>query len=120
MEHTEMRYAEYKALKEEARAAADAKDWKRFDELDKRIDDARVIPEVGCPGSVHYYTDWCSGHVEKILSPRRILFVETGIYSGAKIFTKRKGGVWVEEGDQIRDGVRLVLGYVHDYRCEEI
>ena len=117
---TEISYAAYKALKEEARAASNAKDWKRFDELDKQLDNARVIPEVGCPGTVKYYTDFCSGHVAEMLGPTRLRFVLTGIYSGEYIFSKRKNGAWIKKGDPIHGGLLLILGWSHDYRCEEI
>ena len=111
-------YETYKSLKEEREEAIATEDWARYRMLDEAIDTCKVIPDVGVPGTVHYYTD--SGHVEEIITPKKIVFKETGIYHSTYTFTLRKNGRWVEEGQRISDGLRLTLGWAHDYRCMEI
>lgn len=113
-------YEAYKAMKDEREQAIARKDWDRYHELDEAIDRVKVIPAVGVPGTVHYYTDSCSGHVERMIGPKKLVFKETGIYHSTYTFTLRKNGMWVKEGHPVRDGVRLYLGWAHDYRCQEI
>ena len=113
-------YETYAGIKKERQEALEAHDWDRYHMLDDAMENCKVIPAVGVPGTVHYYTDSCSGHVERMISPRELVFKETGIYSGTYTFTLRKGGRWVEKGQAVRGGVRLTLGWAHDYYCQEI
>ena len=113
-------YEAYKAMKDEREKAIATKDWDRYRELDDTIDRVKVIPAVGVPGTVHYYTDSCSGHVERMITPKKIVFKETGIYNSTYTFTLRKNGRWVEQGEKSRDGLVLTLGWAHDYYCQEI
>lgn len=115
-----IRYYDLTKLEDARRDALDKQDWNTYHRLDDQIESAGIIPEQGIPGTVKYYTDYCSGYVKKLISPTRLLFEETGIYSGETIFTLRKSGHWVKQGQRISDGVRLILGWKHDYRCEEI
>jgi len=113
-------YETYAALKAEREEAIASKDWDRYQMLDEAIDACKVIPAVGVPGTVHYYTDSCSGHVERMITPKKLVFKETGIYHSTYTFTLRRNGRWVEQGEKSRDGLILTLGWAHDYRCEEI
>ena len=113
-------YNTYAELLRERKEAEKAGDWGRYRMLDKAIFECSVIPEVGVPGTVHYYTDSCSGYVKQLLTPKKLVFQETGIYSGTYTFSLRKNGRWVAVGENPRDGLILTLGWAHDYRCEEI
>jgi len=113
-------YETYTSLKEEREEAVATKDWARYHMLDEALETCKVIPDVGVPGTVHYYTDSCSGHVEHIITPKKIVFQETGIYHSTYTFTLRRNGRWVKEGEKSRDGLILSLGRAHDYRCLEI
>lgn len=76
----------------------------------------QVIPDVGMPCTVRWYSDSSGAHVEKILSPKTIQVKCDGLYSCTKIFTYRRSGHWVEKGPSSRDwSTRLSLGYRHDY-----
>lgn len=76
----------------------------------------QVIPEVGMPCTVKWYSDSSGAHIEKILSPKCIQVKCDGIYSCTKIFTLRKNGRWIEKGTTTRDwGTLCFLGYRHDY-----
>lgn len=113
-------YDTYASIKAEREQAMEASDWDRFHMLDEALDTCKVIPEVGVPGTVHYYTDSCSGHVERMITPKKLVFKETGIYHSTYTFTLRRNGRWVEQGEKTSDGLILTLGWAHDYRCEEI
>ncbi|MBR3467406.1 MAG: hypothetical protein IKH15_09330 [Bacteroidales bacterium] len=92
--------------------------WATRDKLETKRDMMRkqVIPEVGMPCTVHWYSDSSGAHVEKVISPKKIQVKCDGLYSCTKIFTYRKNGRWVEAGSTIRDWSTLLsLGYRHDY-----
>ena len=114
-----MTYKEYRNLEFLLKEAKRKGALKMACRLQEQIDNADILPEVGVPCSVHYYTDWCSGHISEVISPTKIRFVETGIYSGEAIYTKRKCGAWVKMGQKPGDGCRLHLGYITDYRCDD-
>ena len=92
--------------------------WDTRDRLETKRDMMRkqVIPEVGMPCTVRWYSDSSGAHVEKVISPKKIQVKCDGIYSCTKIFTYRKNGRWVEAGSTTRDwSTLLFLGYRHDY-----
>lgn len=92
--------------------------WDERHQLEEKRDIMRkqVIPEVGMPCTVHWYSDRSGAHVEKILSPKRIQVKCDSLYSCTKIFTFRRNGHWVEEGSTSRDWSTLLsLGYRSDY-----
>lgn len=76
----------------------------------------QVIPEVGMPCTVHYYSDSSGAYVKKVISPKHILVKEDGIYHGEKEYTLRSNGDWVQKGSPTRDWATLChLGYKSDY-----
>lgn len=115
-------YWEYLEAKSRLEALRKSGTWSKIQEAEDRLDamERDLIPEKNMPGTVHYYTDCSSGYVGIVLSPTRVVFVQDGLYSSCDIFTKRKNGRWIKEGEKASDGLCLTLGYKHDYRCEEI
>ena len=100
-------------------------DWPRYhalwDErykLEEQIDKMRpqLIPEVGMPCTVYWFSDSSGAHIEKIISPKCVQVKCDGLYHCTKTFTHRKTGRWVEKHTTSRDpGTTLALGYRHDY-----
>ena len=115
-------YWEYLEAKQRLEELRKNGTWAKIQEAEARLNamERDLIPEKGMPGTVHYYTDCSSGYVGIVLSPTRIVFVQNGLFQSCDIFTKRKNGRWVKEGQKAKDGLILSLGYKHDYRCEEI
>lgn len=94
---------------------------KEESEIEERKRELRkhLIPEVGMPCTIIYYSDRCSGYVAEVTSPREIVVQEDGIYSGRKSYTFRKNGCWVSKGDTTKDwGTMCNLGYKHNYYDE--
>lgn len=92
--------------------------WRERWELDKKFDymRRRVIPEVGIPCTVHYYSDSSAGYIKEVPSPKTIVVQQDGVYHGIKVFTYRSNGHWVEKGTTSRDwGTLCGLGYQHNY-----
>lgn len=92
--------------------------WDERHKLEEKEEKMRpqLIPEVGMPCTVRWYSDSSGAHVEKILSPKCIQVKCDGLYSCTKIFSFRRNGHWVEKGTTSRDwGTLLILGYRHDY-----
>lgn len=76
----------------------------------------RLIPEIGMPCTVIYYSDRSAGTIIEIPSPKTIVAQQDGLYSGRKVFTFRRNGHWVEKGTTSRDwGTLCALGYRSDY-----
>lgn len=90
-----------------------------------------LVPEVGLGCTVCYYSDRRAATVTKIISPCKIevTFNQTeciDYYAGdykilpklegnAKVFTKRRNGRWVADGQAYKDGVLLMLHYQSHY-----
>lgn len=91
-------------------------------DLRRKVTEMRphLIPEVGVPCTVHFYSDRSSGYVLKVISPKKILVKMDGIYTGTKIFTYRRNGHWVQFGTTSRDwGTLCTLGYRSNYYDRE-
>lgn len=96
---------------------------------DRRENEAikSLIPRVGLPCTVYFYTDRHAATVTRILGPNKVAVQDNivecidyyaGIYKifpevepGEQIFTKRKNGKWIMQGHPTKDGVRLLLHY---------
>lgn len=90
-----------------------------------------LVPEVGLGCTVCYYSDRRAATVTKIISPCKIEVTcnQTrciDYYDGKyeilpelegkeKVFTKRRNGYWVMEGQPYKDGVLLMLHYQSHY-----
>lgn len=105
--------------------------WK--DEHDARWMQAvhNIVPEVGLGCTIIYWSDKRAATVTRIVSPTKIEVTHNQVkcidyYAGeykvlpeleerTAMFTKRKNGKWVMEGQKSKDGVRLMLHYQHHY-----
>lgn len=114
---------EINALREKSR------NWER--EHNKRVSEAikNLIPEVGTKCTSIYYSDRRAGTVTKVLSPCKVevthnkvkcldwfankyeISPELDENMSKEIFTKRRNGLWIEEGQPSKDGVRLALHF---------
>lgn len=90
-----------------------------------------LVPEVGLGCTVCYYSDMRAATITKVISPCKIeaTFNQTeciDYYAGdyrilpelegdAKVFTKRRNGRWVADGQACKDGVLLMLHYQRHY-----
>lgn len=106
-------------------------DW--IEAQDRRENEAikALIPRVGLPCTVYYYTDRHAATITKILSPSKVVVQDNLVecedfYSGKyiilpelepgeQVFTKRRNGMWILEGHPTKDGVRLLLHYQSHY-----
>ena len=103
------------------------------DEMEKEREQAikNLVPEVGLKCTIVYYSDYRAATVTQVLTGRKIAvrFNATNcvdyfagnydilpeLEGGEKIFTKRRNGKWIAEGQECRDGVRLALHYQRHY-----
>lgn len=95
--------------------------WEERHDLEDQLESMQrqLIPEVGMPCTVRWYSDSSGAHIEKVLSPKTVQVKCDGLYSCTKVFTYRRNGHWVEKGTTSRDwGTLLSLGYRHDYYDE--
>ena len=90
-----------------------------------------LIPYVGLPCTVHYYTDRHAATVTRIISPNKVAVQDNVVkcieyYSGnyeilpelqpgEQVFTKRSNGKWILEGQSSKDGLQLLLHYQSHY-----
>lgn len=99
------------------------------DDKDRRENEAMkaLVPRVGLPCTVYFYTDRHAATVTQIINPKKVavrdnqvecLDYYAGRYKilpelegGEYIFTKRSNGKWIMEGQHSKDGVRLLLHY---------
>ena len=108
-------------------------DWAH--EHNKRVQEARknLIPEVGTKCTIIYYSDRRAATVTKVISNTKIEVMHNKVkcldYYGGKyeispdlepgfgvdVFTKRRNGLWVEEGQKSKDGVLLSLTHQSHY-----
>lgn len=104
------------------------------EEYEQKLNDAikAIVPEVGMPCTVCYWSDYRAATIVRVETPNRVVvrFNETkcldyydGRYEilpefdclGEETFTKRRNGRWVQVGHQYRDGVLLALHYQRHY-----
>lgn len=106
-------------------------DWREQKDKEKNEAIKNLVPEIGLGCTICYYSDKRAATVTKIVSPYKIevTFNQTkcidyyaGEYEilpelegGAKVFTKRRNGYWVAEGQSYKDGVLLMLHYQNHY-----
>ena len=90
-----------------------------------------IVPCVGLPCTICYYSDKRAATVTRIISEKKIEVTHNVVktidyYAGdyevipdlmprTDIFTKRRNGQWVMEGQAARDGVVLMLHYQIHY-----
>lgn len=98
-------------------------------EWSKAIDN--IVPCVGLPCTICYYSDKRAATVTDIISGKKIEVTHNVVkcldyYAGdyevlpdlmprTDIFTKRRNGQWVMEGQAAKDGVVLMLHYQRHY-----
>lgn len=106
-------------------------DWRKQIEKERDLAIKNLVPEVGLGCTICYYSDKRAATVTKIVSPCKIevTFNQTkcidyyaGEYEilpklegGPKVFTKRRNGYWVAEGQSYKGGVILMLHYQNHY-----
>lgn len=130
----------YKLTKEEWRSFTPEQKDERYklqskweDEHEVRFIQAvhNIVPRVGLPCTIIYWSDRRAATVTRIISPNKIA-VKTnkvncldfygGYYEilpeledGEDMFTKRRNGKWIMDGHKSKDGVRLMLHYQRHY-----
>lgn len=105
--------------------------WK--EEHDARVLKAilAIVPKVGLPCTVCYWSDKRAATVTRIISPRKIEVTHNEVkcldyYAGdyeilpdldghVDVFTKRRNGRWCMEGQSMKDSVQLMLHYQRHY-----
>lgn len=120
------------------RKALEEYDNHKFDDdcdvYDKKLEEAfvAIVPEVGMPCTVVFYSDYRAATVVRVETPNRVVvrYNETkcldyyaGDYEilpefdclGENVFTRRRNGRWVMKGHKFRDGVKLHLHYQRHY-----
>lgn len=106
-------------------------DWRdlKAKERDEAI--KNLIPCVGLGCTICYYSDRRAATVTKVISPCKIevMFNQTKcldyfaseyeilpeLKGAPEVFTKRRNGYWVAEGQSYKDGVILMLHYQNHY-----
>ena len=132
----------YKLTREEWRTFTEEQKTARYKQQRqwKEEHDARelkaiydIVPEVGLPCTVVYWSDKRAATVTRIISPSKIevmhnevecldyyasdykVLPEINKLMGVDVFTKRRNGKWIMEGQTSKDGVRLMLHYQRHY-----
>lgn len=106
-------------------------DWREQKEKERLDAIKSLVPEVGLGCTICYYSDKRAATVTKVISPSRIEVTFNRVrcidyYAGnyeilpelegrPKVFTKRRNGYWVAEGQLFKDGVLLMLHYQSHY-----
>lgn len=106
-------------------------EWKKQIEKERAHAIKNLIPYVGLGCTICYYSDRRAATVTKIISSCKIevKFNQTkciDYYAGnykifpelegaSKVFTKRRNGYWVAEGQPFKNGVVLMLHYQTHY-----
>lgn len=106
-------------------------EWKVQIEKERTHAIKNLVPYVGLGCTICYYSDRRAATVTKIISPCKIevrfnrtkcIDYYAGEYEilpelegGSKVFTKRRNGYWVAEGQPYKDGVLLMLHYQNHY-----
>lgn len=105
--------------------------WREDNERTRTEAIRNLVPEVGLGCTICYYSDKRAATVTRIISPCKIEVTFNRVkcidyYDGQyevlkelegspKVFTKRRNGRWVAEGQSCKDGVLLMLHYQHHY-----
>lgn len=109
------------------------RDWK--DNQDRLIKEAikGLVPAVGTPCTIVYYSDKRAATVTRIISPTKIavahnkticknwfssdyeILPELEDVNDFDVFTKRSNGLWVMQGQSSKDGVLLCLHFQRHY-----
>lgn len=105
--------------------------WRQEKDKERMEAIKNLIPELGLGCTICYYSDKRAATVTKIISPCKIEVTcnQTrciDYYDGKyeilpelegeeKVFTKRRNGYWVMEGQPYKDGVLLMLHYQSHY-----
>ena len=132
----------YQLTKEEWRSFTQEQKDERYklqrkweDEHEARFIQAvhNIVPKIGLPCTVIYWSDKRAATVTRIVSPSKIevmhnevecldyyvgnykVLPEINTHMGVDVFTKRRNGLWVMEGQKSKDGVKLMLHYQHHY-----
>lgn len=105
--------------------------WK--DEQEAKILKAiyAIVPKVGLPCTICYWSDYRAATVSRIISDKKIAVrhnktncldwyggryeILPELEEGEDIFTKRKNGAWCMEGQPTKDSVKLMLHYQRHY-----
>ena len=106
-------------------------DWTRQIQEEKIKAIKGLVPEEGLGCTICYYSDRRAATVTRIISPCKIEVTFNEVrcidyYAGdyeilpklkgePKVFTKRRNGYWVMEGQPYKDGVLLMLHYQSHY-----
>ena len=106
-------------------------EWKKQIEKERTHAIKNLVPYVGLGCTICYYSDRRASTVTKIISSCKIevKFNQTkciDYYAGeyeilpelegnSRVFTKRRNGYWVAEGQPYKDGVLLMLHYQNHY-----
>lgn len=124
---------EWRTFSEEQKNARYELIHKWNEEHDARIGKAirAIVPKVGLPGTIVYWSDYRAVTVTRIISDRKIAVrhnetkckdyyagdyeILPELEGGEDIFTKRKNGKWVMEGHAVNDGCVLMLHYQRHY-----
>lgn len=110
--------------------------YSEHEALDKELLEAirNIVPEVGLKCTIVYYSDYRAATIVEVNDKKNkvgVVFNKVtckdyyaGIYDiseeldrfgEVQYFTKRRNGMWVMEGHQVRDGVVLALHYHSHY-----
>lgn len=106
-------------------------DWKKQVEKEREHAIKNLVPYIGLGCTICYYSDKRAATVTIIISTFKIEVTFNKVkcidyYAGEyeilpklegapKVFTKRKNGYWVAEGQSFKDGVLLMLHYQNHY-----
>ena len=106
-------------------------EWKAQIEKERTHAIKNLVPYVGLGCTICYYSDRRAATVTNIISSCKIevkfnrttcIDYYAGEYEilpdlegGSKVFTKRRNGYWVAEGQPYKDGVLLMLHYQNHY-----
>lgn len=103
------------------------------DDKERRENEAikALVPRVGLPCTVYFYTDRHAATVTRIISPNKVAVrdnqvecidyfagrykILSELEGGERIFTKRSNGKWIMQGHHSKAGVRLLLHYQSHY-----
>lgn len=109
----------------------DYTDWQKQKKMERDVAIKKLVPTVGLGCTICYYSDRRAATVTKVVSQSmvEVMFNRTkclDYFAGEyeilselegepKVFTKRRNGMWVAEGQRSKDGVLLMLHYQNHY-----
>lgn len=110
-----------------------AQDYDKRQELQEERSKAirRLVPEVGLPCTIWYYSDRRAATVVEMPTSSKVIVRRNKVkcidyYAGTyeilpeligdeNVFTRRSNGRWIMEGQASKDGVELILHYQSHY-----